>query len=301
MAESIFFSYEEAKKKNPELKESDIQSLREWCAKQPFLPKITDSELALFLHSNYYLMEPTKNTIDTFYTVRTHVPEFFSNRDPINCKELRKIFDTIYLFPLEQRTKEGYTVIFGRLRDTDPANYNYNDHMKYLTMNMDLWSYGTGPIVGHVICFDVANLALGHAARVSPLGLKKFLYYLQDGMPVRLKSLHFVNMSSIMEIIINMARPFMKKELLDVMHCHTSMESVEKFLPLEIFPNELGGKAGALEDLHKARIKKIESCRDWFLEEQESARVDESKRPGKEKTATDLFGVEGSFKKLDID
>lgn len=82
----------EEMKKNPELKEADIQSLRDWCQKQPHLPQITDSELALFLHSNYYRLEPTKNTIDTFYTVRTHVPEFFSNRDPVNSKDLRHIF-----------------------------------------------------------------------------------------------------------------------------------------------------------------------------------------------------------------
>ena len=92
MVLSVNVPYEEELKKNPELKEADIQSLRDWCAKQPHLPKISDSELALFLHSNYYRSEPTKTTIDTFYTVRTHVPEFFANRDPLGTKELRQAF-----------------------------------------------------------------------------------------------------------------------------------------------------------------------------------------------------------------
>ena len=90
MASSKFITFEEELKKNPELKESDIQMLREWNDKQPHLPKISDTDLALFLHSNYYLMEPAKSTIDAYYTVRTHVPEFFSNRDITTSKELQK-------------------------------------------------------------------------------------------------------------------------------------------------------------------------------------------------------------------
>lgn len=72
---------EEEMNKNPELKMSDIKILKEWCEKQPHLPKIQDVHLAIFLHSNYYQLEPTKKTIENYYTIRTQVPEFFSNRD----------------------------------------------------------------------------------------------------------------------------------------------------------------------------------------------------------------------------
>ena len=94
MAIAPGITFEEELKKNPDLKKSDIQMLRDWCDKQPHLPKISDSELALFLHSNFYRIEPTKNTIDAYYTVRSHVPEFFDNRDPVAAKELRQAFKT---------------------------------------------------------------------------------------------------------------------------------------------------------------------------------------------------------------
>ncbi|XP_066592371.1 alpha-tocopherol transfer protein-like [Prorops nasuta] len=301
MALIAWVPVEEEFKRNSELKESDLQMLREWCGKQAHLPKISDNELILFLHSNYYRLEPTKNTIENYYTVRTHVPEFFSNRDPVGCKELRSIFSVMTILPLKQTTKEGYKIILGRLTDGDPSHYVYNDGMKFLCMVIDLWVILEGTMPGHVILFDTKDVALGHVGRLSPMGLKKYLFYLQEGMPVRLKGMHFMNTAPVMDIILNMMKPFMKKELMDMFRMHSTMESLSEFIPLDVLPNEFGGKAGPWKDLHDVEIQKLEKHRAWFLEDEKNNRVNEALRVGKGKNATDLFGVEGSFKKLEID
>ncbi|XP_071581299.1 alpha-tocopherol transfer protein-like [Temnothorax nylanderi] len=300
MASIKLVSFEEELKKNPELKEADIQMLREWCEKQPHLPKILDSELALFLHSNYYRLKPTKTTIDTFYTVRTHVPELFCNRDPNNNKELKKAIETVTDQILEGTTKEGYKIIYGSVLDSDPSHFVYYDVMKFLNMVIDLCLYTEGTCEGHMMLFDVKNLSFGHVGRLSPMGIKKWLYYLQEGLPVRLKGFHIMNSSPVMDVIMNMMRPFMKKQLMDMFHIHTTSDTLEKFIPLEVLPNESGGQAGSLQELHDKQVKKLVDHVAWFQEE-EGHRVNEALRPGKAKTAKDLFGVEESFKKLEID
>lgn len=74
-----------------------------------------------------------------------------------------------------------------------------------------------------------------------------------------------------------------------------------KHIDLDILPNEAGGKAGPLSEFHEARKKELDDYSDWFEQDEKTARVQETLRPGKAKNATDLFGAEGSFKKLDID
>lgn len=117
---------------------------------------------------------------------------------------------------LENKTPEGYAILYGRLIDPDPSNYVYNDTMKYLSMTLDLWLHREGTTNGHIILFDMKNVVFGHAARLNPVGLKKYLIYLQEALPVRLKGFHFMNITSVMDVILNMMKPFMKKELLDM-------------------------------------------------------------------------------------
>ncbi|KAL0129291.1 hypothetical protein PUN28_004178 [Cardiocondyla obscurior] len=296
-------SYEEEKKKNPELKDSDIQILKDWSVKQAHLPKILDVEYVLFLHSNYYRIEAAKNTIEEYYTSRTHMTEFFCDRDPLGTKHLREIFKVTAEMTLSLPTKEGYKIIYGRLIDYEPSHFVYNDLMKYFSMVVDLWLYIEGTAKGHVIVIDMANVTFAHAARLSPLGIKKYLYYLQEALPVRLKGLHFINTNAVMDIVLSMMKPFMKKELMDVLHIHASpKDTLPKFMPLEAFPCDVGldGKSRPWKEQYEEILKNLEDHREWFLQDEVTGRVNETLRVGKSKTM-DLFGVEGSFKKLDID
>jgi len=78
-------------------------------------------------------------------------------------------------------------------------------------------------------------------------------------------------------------------------------DELKKVLPIEALPNEYGGKAGSIEEIAAKHIKLLEEFRDWFQYDEVSGRVNESLRVGKCESAENLFGVDGSFKKLELD
>lgn len=129
-----------------------------------------------------------------------------------------------------------------------------------------------------------------------------FMNTLQEALPVRLCGLHFINTVSFMDKVVAMLRPFMKKELMDVMYLHNTMDTyLEKHVPQAMMPNEYGGSAGTIKEIQETVYKQLQENSAFFVEEEETKRVNEKLRPGKPKSANDLFGTDGNFKQLSFD
>lgn len=79
------------------------------------------------------------------------------------------------------------------------------------------------------------------------------------------------------------------------------METVKKYLPIEALPKEYGGKEDPSEEIAIKHIKLLEEFRDWFQYDEVHGRINESLRVSKCESAESLFGVDGSFKKLELD
>lgn len=286
--------------KNKELREEDIRALREWVEKQPHLPQISDLQLILFLQSCYFSMEQAKTTIDTFYTIKTLCPEFFAGRDPNSAKFREDVKVAAYL-PLPKYTPKGYRVIFCRIIDSDVSKYNFNDQIRNFDMALMLWMVQGGTSEGLVIVMDMNGLTLGHMTKLSLMGMKKFFMYLQEALPVRLKGLHFINVVPFMDKLMALMKPFMKKELIDMLYLHTDAhDSLFAHVPQEILPSDYNGQAGSISELYEKNKKNMSDNAEYFIADEKEV-ADESKRIGKPKNASDIFGVEGSFKKLDLD
>ncbi|XP_063929844.1 retinol-binding protein pinta-like [Zophobas morio] len=263
--------------KNKRLKKEEVQKFYDWVNEQPHLPKINELQAILFLHACNYNEDAAKKTIDTFFTVKTMDPGLFKMRNPRNSP-INNSLDVMLFTPLPQKTPEGYTIVLVKLQDVSPSNYNTEVQLKIFDMMcmLHLQQYGTSD--GYVAIFDMKGTSFGHLFRTSPLALKRFLYYVQEGIPARLKRLHYMNLVSFMDKIMALMKPFMKKELYDIIYLHNTIDDLTKYVPLECLPKDYGGSAETVSELHEKMKKTLFENVDFFNWEDEQS-VDESQRP----------------------
>lgn len=78
------------------------------------------------------------------------------------------------------------------------------------------------------------------------------------------------------------------------------MDLLIKEIPLKYLPKEYGGENGSAEDIITEWNKKMDEYSDYF---QRSAAfgTDEKLRTGKAIDFNSMFGIEGSFRKLNVD
>ncbi|XP_063696841.1 clavesin-1-like [Culicoides brevitarsis] len=292
---------QELYKKIPELKESDVATIRDWMSKQPHLPELTDQEIANFLHARYFSIEATKKLIESNLTIRTHAKDLFENKDFMG-DDIQMIKDVIVGFPLPKLTPEGYTVIFWKIIDSDVSKYSLKSitRLSYYPHVAEMLE--KGPTNGYVILIDMDGYSFKHLLRLNPTIVHQTTLFTQEGFQVRLKGIIFFNGVAFMDKVAAIIKPFLTKEYEELFKVYSKVEDLAEFMPLEMLPCDYkGGKEDTMMNLWRKYLKYLEERRDFFLEESKTRKVNENLRQGKSILSNQLFGMEGSFKKLQID
>ncbi|XP_005190332.1 alpha-tocopherol transfer protein-like [Musca domestica] len=284
---------------NQEEVESDIKLIREWLDSQPHLPKdMDDVRLTNFLRGYKFILEKVKKKLDMYYSMRTAIPEFFSERD-IAREELNLVLEYAYC-PVITLTSNGRRINFICGVDCDFQASQFNDAMKVTMMLGDVrLAEECVGIASDIFVLDAAIATTSHFAKFSPNVIKKFFICVQEAYPVKVKEVRFFNTSPLVDTIFKFIKPFVKEKLLSRVHFHPDLESLYKSVPKDILPEEYGGMAGKINDFISQWNAKLTDYTPWF-KEQESKKSNESLRLGSPKTSDNLFDMEGTFRQLNI-
>ncbi|CAH0726589.1 unnamed protein product, partial [Brenthis ino] len=284
---------------------SDILALREWLKKQPHLQSVnpTDQFLVAFLRGNKHSLERSKEKLDMLYTLRAVVPEIFRDRNPFD-PIIQEILQLGIFLPLDVcMAEDSCRIVNTRVGLYNPSKYKMSDLMKVVFMILEILILEDDNYVvaGQMELSDLRGVGLSTFLQLTPALAKKFVTCIEKAFPLRMKGAYILHTPSGFETAFQILKTFLGDKLRNRFQViGQNVEQVYSVFPKEVLPKEYGGMAKSLDELRAYWKAKVESYQDWFLE-QDKQYSDESLRPDKPRTSSTLFGIEGSFRKLEVD
>ena len=81
---------------------------------------------------------------------------------------------------------------------------------------------------------------------------------------------------------------------------HSSLESLYQHIPKKLLPKDFGGETSSIAEIISHSLETVDKYRAFFEDEAQYG-TDESLRVGKPIDFDSLFGVQGSFRALNVD
>ncbi|KAF5271381.1 hypothetical protein FQA39_LY08179 [Lamprigera yunnana] len=280
--------------------QDDIKHIKEWLKQQPHLEFNPDDQVILnFLRGSKYSLQKTKKKLDMFYTMKTLLPEFYKNRDPLSS-ELHYILQQGLCLPLPKHDTNPQ-VIYVRLSVNDVSKIKFSDVLKVALMIIDILLKDDDNFIisGQCGFIDFANATMNHVVNLDLGVCKKAFECLHYAYPTRPKGGYFINTPTYFEKIVDLVKLWFPKKIAERVFIFNTnnVHQLYEYVPLTSIPKECGGDGPTLDELTGYWLDKVTSYRNWFLDDEKIC-SNESKRIIDNGTLPELFN---SFRKLDID
>lgn len=165
----------------------------------------------------------------------------------------------------QNTSPRNYKITIFKLADVDPEKYHFNDVMKFVFMMFDArFAMSDYDNDGEISIVDVSGFSLKHFIKVTASfsTLKLYLKYFQEAAPLQIVQNHFINCSPIVDKLIVLAKPFIKKELFDAMHFHKpNSDTLYNFVSRDDLPQDYGGNLDTIDNLYSDWITKVQRKR----------------------------------------
>ncbi|XP_037951319.1 alpha-tocopherol transfer protein-like [Teleopsis dalmanni] len=282
---------------------ADIEALKTWIKQEPHLNIRTDDQFLLaFLRGCKYSLEKAKSKIDKFYTLRTKYPDLFQCYDVDNPR-FREILNLGVMCYVPKLTPDGKAIFIMRTGVCSPDDYTFEEIFR-TAQNMaqiTLMENDNANIKGVIGISEFSNATAAHFVHITPSLMKKLAVFSEEAMPLRQKAGHFLHMPSFFSSIFNVIKPMLSEKQQNRMFIHgKNLDTFYASVPKECLPKELGGDSYSIDEVTAYWNKKMDEYRDFFKQELTYG-TNESLRRGKPIDFDSLFGMEGSFRKLNVD
>ncbi|XP_028140788.1 retinol-binding protein pinta isoform X2 [Diabrotica virgifera virgifera] len=225
--------------------EEVLTKLREWASRKEFPEIPSDSMLEFFVTNNKYNIERTKDNIKSYYAVRKNIPEFFKNAHP-RLPKMQECWEMGVYVPLAIPHEGLYRVSVLKLLPYT-AKFHANRYHAHVSNLFEI-RICEDLSVGEILIVDYRNLAWSHVFKISPFVVHRMAMVVESMSRTRLKEIHFVEPPSSINILLTIAKTFLKKKIADRIRIHNSMETLLEHVPKDILPEDYGGDGKPLSE-----------------------------------------------------
>ncbi|KAF5308781.1 hypothetical protein FQR65_LT06014 [Abscondita terminalis] len=286
---------------NPKRVKQDVEDLRSWLKHQVHLQFKNDDQFLLgILRRCKFSMEKSKKKLETYYTMKTFAPEFFMSRDPFS-RSIQSFLTTktVYI----NSTFSSPTMYYVYWKNIEDMGLSIAESSHMFFMNMDILTNENDSFVinGFYFILDFKDVPLSAYLKWD-INLTKKVFTILNGYPIRIKYIIAVNADPVIEKIYNILKLVLSEKIQKKVILLNKKNSDKLFevVPRDLIPKEFGGTASNLDKTLSEWKNKVESYCSWFKED-EKYKTNEELRVGKPKTLSEIFSVDGSFRKLDWD
>lgn len=289
---------------NSDRLQTDINALRCWVEKQSHLISRTDDQfLVTFLRFCNFSLEESKKRIDAFLTWKATHPDLFSKRS-VDETALKALREGLVVIPPNSLPNNGPKIVISNFSKFDPKKCNFKEIVKLRFMLFEILAFDDdiSSISGVELVVDLKNCSLSQAFYLDPTILRKTMVYQEQCIPLRIKHLHIINMRKELQGIVQLARSFIStsKTAFEIV-VHEKESDLYKYIPQESMTAEYGGKNGSTEEILQEWEQILLDHRAYFEEDALLGTRENLRRNPNLLGAQASYGVEGSFRKLQLD
>jgi len=211
---------------------------------------IIDDLLLCFLRYRNGDVKQAFDALKSYIQCKESYPELMTNLQEI-CKE--RLVDSVFNRISPKRNRLGqyiYLVPIGRWRDDlcsleDVLRVCIHDLQIVLSSACD----PTTQSEDGVCVIDFKNFGVKKMKDMTPSYLKLGIKMLQGTFPMKIKAVHLINHTWLVNVILTMAWPFLSNKLRGRIHLHKDYSSLCELIDPAFLPCDYGGQLGALSEM----------------------------------------------------
>jgi len=285
-------------------REQALEQMRQWIAKTDYIKdcRIDSNFLLRFLRHKKFSVPMAQETLLKYLGMRQQYPEWFhgiSMRQPA----ILDLINRGVAFALPKPDKHGRRVLFTIGGNIDPSIHTAEDVMKAILVSFESFlEYEDCQIRGFAYILDEGSVTFSHLVLWNPAEVARIFGICEKSLPMRHKKLDFISLPPMLNYLFEFTKSVMSQKLRNRITLHRDIEGLKENIDTKILPKEYGGEMPMSEMIELYKKEIAERQPRLLALDRMTLDLDLMKKATTIKAiSSDIMGMTGSFKKLEID